>query len=131
MLIMRFETLVPLERFNESLAEGDVHLVPQDPEAADYAVPSKVYNIVAAGRPFVATAQEGSTLWKLAERTGACICVPPNDVRAFADAVIALIDHRSLRAELGTRGRSYVEENVARDIVLSSFATQIQRSCKA
>ncbi len=34
-------TLMPRERFNESLAEGDVHLVPQDPEAADFAVPSK------------------------------------------------------------------------------------------
>ena len=103
-----------------------MHLVPQDPESADYAVPSKVYSIMAAGRPFVATAQEGSTLWKLADKTGACVCVPPNDVRAFADAVIALIDDRSLSAKLGTNGRNYVEENVARDIVLSSFATQIR-----
>ena len=36
---------------------GDIHLVPQNPNTAAFAVPSKVFNIMAVGRPFVATAQ--------------------------------------------------------------------------
>lgn len=125
---LRFEPLMPPERFNESLAEGDVHLIPQDPEAADFAVPSKVYSIMAAGRPCVATAKEGSTLWKLAEKTGACFCVPPGDPRACADAVIALLEDPDRRAELGRNGRAYVEDNVARDNVLPQLTDHFQ--CK-
>lgn len=123
---VRFELLMPPERFNESLAEGDVHLIPQDPETADFAIPSKIYNIMAAGRSCVATAKEGSTLWKLAKKTGACCCVPPGNPRAFADAIIALLENPDWHAELGRNGRAYVEDNVARDIVLSRCATQIQ-----
>ena len=120
-----FEPLLPPERFNEGLADGDVHLVPQDPEAADFAVPSKVYNIMAAGRPFVATARRGSTLWSLQEQSRALTCVPPNDPRAFADAVIALIDDPPRCAEMGAQGRAYVERNVARDVVLEQYVDLI------
>jgi colanic acid biosynthesis glycosyl transferase WcaI len=116
-----FEPLLPLDRFNEGLAEGDVHLVPQDPEAADFAVPSKVYNIMAASRPFIATALPGSTLWDLQEQSRALLCVPPNNPRAFADAVIGLIDDPGKRAEMGAGGRAYVEAKVARDVVLRRY----------
>lgn len=119
---LRFEPLLPMDRFNEGLAEGDVHLVPQDPEAADFAVPSKVYNIMAAGRPFIATALPGSTLWALQEQSRALICVPPNNPREFADAVIGLIDDQKRRTEMGIRGRAYVETTVARDVVLKHYA---------
>lgn len=118
---LRFEPLLPLDRFNEGLAEGDVHLVPQDPEAADFAVPSKVYNIMAASRPFIATALSGSTLWALQEQSHALLCVPPNNPRAYADAVIGLIDDPVKRAEMGAKGRAYVEGKVARDVVLRRY----------
>lgn len=118
---VHFEPLLPNERFNEGLAEGDVHLVPQDPEAADFAVPSKVYNIMAASRPFVATARANSTLAALAQETGALACVPPNDPTAFANAVVALVDDPARRADMGARGRAYVEATVARDVVLARY----------
>jgi len=119
---LSFESLLPLDQFNEGLAEGDVHLVPQDPDAADFAVPSKVYNIMAASRPFIATALPDSTLWNLQEQSRALICVPPKNPREFADAVIGLIDDPAKRAEMGARGRAYVEDNVAREVVLKRFA---------
>ena len=119
---LTFEPLVPMERFNEGLADGTVHLVPQNPDAADFAVPSKVYNIMAAARPFVCTATEGSSLWALREKSGAFVCAPPNDAPAFAAAVTALIDDGDRLAEMGARGRAYVDAHVARDIVLGQYA---------
>src|SRR5207302_3049200 len=59
---VRITDLLPPEKLSEGLAEGDIHLVPQDPEAADFALPSKVFNIMAAGRPFIATARPGTSL---------------------------------------------------------------------
>lgn len=114
--------LLPLEKLNEGLAEGDVHLVPQNSDAADFAVPSKIYGIMAAGRPFVCTAVPGSTLWALKEETGALVCVRPNDSQAFANAVMDLLDNPERRTEMGARGRKYVEEKAALDVVLERYA---------
>ena len=118
---LSFEPLVPMERFNEGLADGDVHLVPQNPDAADFAVPSKVYNILAAGRPFVCTALEGSSLWTLCQKSGAFVCTQPDDPRAFASAVTELIDNPDRLKTMGARGREFVEAHVARDIVLDQY----------
>ena len=79
-----------------------------------------------ASRPCVATAKEGSTLWRLAKETSACFCVPPADPRAFADAVIALFNDPDRRSVLGGNGRAYVDDSVAWDIVLSDFCKQIR-----
>jgi colanic acid biosynthesis glycosyl transferase WcaI len=115
------EPLLPPERLAEGLAEGDVHLVPQEPEGADFAVPSKIYPIMAAGRPFVCTAVPGSPLARIAAEAGAALCVPPGDPPALADAVIRLIDDPALCAAMGARGRAYVESIADRDQVLSRY----------
>jgi colanic acid biosynthesis glycosyl transferase WcaI len=47
---VELKPLVPPQQLNEALAEGHVHLIPQLPEGADYALPSKTYAIMAAGR---------------------------------------------------------------------------------
>jgi colanic acid biosynthesis glycosyl transferase WcaI len=122
---MRLADLLPRERLCDGLCEGDIHLVPQDPEAADFAVPSKVFSIMAAGRPFVATAKPGSTLWLLQEESGGFLCVPPNDPQAFAKAVLRLADDPELRRTLGECGRLYVERNCAKPYVLGRFMTLV------
>jgi colanic acid biosynthesis glycosyl transferase WcaI len=113
--------LLPPQRLAEGLAEGDVHLVPQDPEGADFAVPSKIYPIMAAARPFVCTAEPGSPLARLAAEAGAALCVPPGDPPALTEAVIRLLDDPDLRAAMGARGRAYVERIAGRDRVLSRY----------
>lgn len=117
--------LVPERQLNEALAEGHIHLVPQVPEGADYAVPSKIYAIMAAGRPFVCTAMPGSPLWSLAEETQACVCVPPHDPEAFASALIRLIEDRERCRTMGLYGRRYVQAHAERSLVLSSYAELI------
>ena len=122
---VRLTELTPQEGLGPALAAGDVHLVPQNPDAATFAVPSKAYNIMAVGRPFVATALPGTTLWRLQEATGAFLCVPPNDSEAFARAVIRLADDPLLRDELGRRGRRFVEHHCAKPKVLGDFVSRL------
>jgi colanic acid biosynthesis glycosyl transferase WcaI len=126
---VRLAELLPDGRLSEGLAVGDIHLVPLDPDAAAFMVPSKTFNIMAAGRPFVATAAPGSVLWRLRHRSGAFICVPPNDAPAFADAVLQLADDAALRADLGRRGRQFVERHLAKRKVLGDFMTRLDDLC--
>ncbi len=119
---VEFRPLLPPERLNEALAEGDIHLVPQNPQGADFAVPSKIFAIMAAGRPFIATAEPGSLLARMAEETGAFACVPPNDPESFAATLLTLARDMELCATLGARGRAYVLERHAKPKVLRDFA---------
>jgi colanic acid biosynthesis glycosyl transferase WcaI len=120
---VRLEPLAPLAALAESLAEGDVHLVPQLGAGADFAVPSKVFAIMAAGRTLVATASEGSPLARLAADSQAFICTPLDNPEAFADAVIALLADASRRAKMGENARDYVEANASTHACMTKFQT--------
>jgi colanic acid biosynthesis glycosyl transferase WcaI len=117
--------LQPNEALGTALASGDIHLVPQRPDAAAFAVPSKVFNIMAVGRPFVATALPDSVLWRLQRQSGAFLCVPPDDPPTFAEAVIRLADDSRLRHELGRRGREFVEQHYAKPRILGHLMSRL------
>jgi len=118
--------LVAPEKLNEGLAAGDIHLVLQDANGADFAMPSKAFNVMAAGRPFVATARPGSALWRLRQESGAFLCVAPYDARALADAVLRLADDAALRRELGACGRRFVEQRLHKPKILAEFLALIE-----
>jgi colanic acid biosynthesis glycosyl transferase WcaI len=122
---IRMVDLQPNEALGTALAVGDIHLVPQRPDAAAFAVPSKVFNIMAVGRPFVATALPDSALWRLQRQSGAFLCVPPDDPPSFAEAVIRLADDSRLRQELGRRGREFVEMHYAKPRILGYLMSRL------
>ena len=113
-----FMPLAPREQISAAFAEGDLHLVPQIADGGDFAVPSKVFAIMAAGRPFIATAQAGSSLDRLARESGGFVCVEPNAPDAFADKLLALMADQARRGRLGENGRAYVVREVDTDVVM-------------
>lgn len=115
---LSFAPLAPNEALSAAMAEGDVHLVPQVSSGGDFAVPSKVFTIMAAARPFVATAAPGSALDQLAKSSGAFVCVRPGDPVAFADCTLALLGDARRRLAMGERGRAYVMREVDTDVVM-------------
>ena len=112
-----FEPLVPTDKMSEAMAAASIHLVPQASDGADFAVPSKVFSIMASGRLFVATAHSGSPLARLTEESQAGICVPPDDPEQFADALEVAMKDDALRQRLGENGRASVECNADRSVV--------------
>ena len=59
---IRFLPYQPKEELSASLSAADVHLVPVDPRVVSCLMPSKLYGILAAGRPVLAVAPEGCEL---------------------------------------------------------------------
>lgn len=112
-----FEALAAPGELNKAMALGSVHLVPQAAAGAEFAVPSKVFSIMACSRPFIATALPGSPLACLVEKCQAGICVPPNAPDAFADALEEAMANQALRESMGRNGRVYVECHVDRSVV--------------
>ena len=100
---IRFFPLQPVEQLSNLLGMADVHLLPQIKGAADLMLPSKMANMLASGRPILATAERHTALG--AEVEGAGILVEPGDFDAAAAALESLLDDPTLRACLGTEGR--------------------------
>jgi len=116
-----FLPLVAADELGEWLQSVDIHLIPQAMNVANYALPSKLFTVMAAGGPFVCVAEQGSPLDQLSHNSGAGLCVRPNDDEALFSAVIQMLDNREMLAEMGQRGRSFVRANMDRDKILKSY----------
>jgi len=118
---VRFVDMQPIERLPEVLAAGDIHVVPLRAGLAWSSVPSKLYSILAAGRPIVASVDPGTEVERTIERARAGIAVPPDDSRAFASALGELIDDSDRADSMGASGRLFVERWASPSAVAESY----------
>ena len=107
---VRFIDTQPVERLPEVLAAADLHIVTLKRGLARSSVPSKTYSILAAGRPLIASVDEGSEVARVVERAGAGVAVPPEDAEAFTKAIRSLIDAPEELERMGNAGRAFVED---------------------
>ena len=112
----------PPERLAEVLAAGDIHLVPLRRGLASASVPSKIYSILAAGRPFVASVDEGTEIDRVAQSSGAGIAVPPEAPEPFVQAIRQLIDHPDEASAMGAKGRNWVSDWASVDAVAAAYS---------
>jgi colanic acid biosynthesis glycosyl transferase WcaI len=106
---VRFIDMQPKARLPELLAAADLHVVPLKRGLARSSVPSKLYSILAAGRPIVASVDLGTEVANVVERAGAGIAVPPDDPEAFTKAISRLVTAPEEAAAMGASGRAFVE----------------------
>jgi colanic acid biosynthesis glycosyl transferase WcaI len=116
---VRHLPLQPVERLAELLCMADIHLLTQDPSAADLVLPSKLSAMLASGRPVVATCREGTELEAVVSGCGRA--VPPGDQHSLAAAIVSLADDPIIRQELGHRARAWAEANLGRDPILEGI----------
>jgi colanic acid biosynthesis glycosyl transferase WcaI len=116
--------LQPIERLPELLALATVHILPQIAGAADLVLPSKLPNMLASGRPVIATAEEGTGI--AGELFGAGLITPPHDAAALADAIEQLLDDPERCAAMGLEGRRLARERWNRDAILDAFGRDLR-----
>lgn len=114
-----FLPLQPLSKLNELLNLADIHLLPQRPDAEDLVMPSKLTNMMASGRPVVATAAKNTQIAEVL--TGCGIVVEPGNSEAFCDAIITLVDDPDEARKLGDNCRKYAVEHWNKHNVLSNI----------
>ena len=67
-----FLPFAPKERLGEAFAAADVFIVSLQRGLAGYIVPSKLYGILAAGRPYVAAVEEPTARSRAVARAHQC-----------------------------------------------------------
>jgi colanic acid biosynthesis glycosyl transferase WcaI len=127
---VRFFRVQPLERLPFMLAAGDIHLVVERREAADLVMPSKLTNILAAGRPSIATANPGTALYQVLNSYGCGITTIPGSVAELVAGIVELAGDARMRERLGRNARRYAESHLGRDKILTEFESKLQELVK-
>lgn len=116
-----FVDMQPAERLAEVLAAADIHLVPLKRGLGSASVPSKLYSILAAGRPLVAGVDPGTEVARVVERAGAGLTVAPDDAGALTAALAQLAAEPDKAAAMGAAGRVFVERWVSPAAVAEAY----------
>jgi colanic acid biosynthesis glycosyl transferase WcaI len=122
---VQLHDLQPAERMGAMLTMADLHLLPQIAGAADLVLPSKLTNMLASGRPVVATTEPGTGLY--AEVDGCGLVTPPGDAAALAAAITALADDPARRVELGAAAQERAGERWMKDPIIDRAVAAITR----
>jgi len=111
---VRFLPFQPSEDYPQVLAASDVQVVSLHPAATDMSLPSKVFKIMASGRPILALARRESDLAKVVREASCGVTVAPDDPAALADAVRRLAENRPMLERMGENARQHLEERYDR-----------------
>ena len=122
---VRFLPFQPRDQLRWTYASSDVCLVSLKPGLAGYIVPSKLYPILAAGRPYIAAVEAVSEVAALTERHRCGVLVEPGDAAQLADTIARLADSRAEREAMGVRAR-VASELFARDRQVAAHAQVIE-----
>ena len=115
----------PKEGLGQSLSAADLHLIPLAPGTAGCIVPSKVYAILAAGRPFVAMMEQHAEVARLAREHNVGFVVSPGDAAGLAGATRKALAHPDLLHQMGSRARGLALERFDRPKVTREFGDML------
>ncbi|MGH9736219.1 MAG: glycosyltransferase family 4 protein [Candidatus Acidiferrales bacterium] len=122
---VRFLPFRPASEIPHVMAAGDIHVVTVRRGLEGVVVPSKLYSILAAGRPVLVVAPATTDAARIvsAERCG--VAADPDDAQAVAGAIRSLRDNPAALAEMACRSHAAAEK-YARVKELDSFLAVLE-----
>lgn len=107
---VRFLPFRPASEVPYVLAAGDLHVISVRRGLEGVVVPSKLYPILAAGRPILAVAPEESDVVRIVRRTGCGVTADPDDPDSVVRAVQDVYQDKTRLAAMGRRAREAARE---------------------
>jgi colanic acid biosynthesis glycosyl transferase WcaI len=116
----------PRDTLDDSLAAADVHLVSLLPALEGLVVPSKLYGILAAGRPLIFIGDTDGDIGRIIERAQCGRFVRVGDSTALSDALRTLATGPEALAQMGARARQLLCEEYSLQRALKRWVALIE-----
>ena len=126
---VRFLPFRPVEQVPHVMRAGDVHIVTVRRGLEGVVVPSKIYGILAAGRPVLALADMRSDAARIVVESGCGLAVDPDDSVGAARAILDLRDHPARLIDMGGRARE-AAQRYARVNELRRFVRTVEEAAQ-
>ena len=109
---VRFLPFRPAEEIPLVMAAGDVHIISVRRGLEGVVVPSKLYSVLAAGRPVLAVAPEESDAVRIVRAANCGLTADPDDPAGVASALRTMRDNPRELTDMGQRAREAAKKYV-------------------
>ncbi len=121
---------IPYQPKNEliySLNAGDIHFVVNAKGIKGVSVPSKLYGVMAVGKPVLGIMEKGAEARLIVEEAKCGICVEPGNYEAIEKLIGDYIKLRNTEElkKMGVRGRNYLVQNLTRKVSVEKYRDEI------
>ena len=118
---IRFLGYQPRSRLSLSLSSADLHYVGLARGLSGYVVPSRLYGILAVGRPVLVSADADSETVRLVEEVGCGVVVPPGRPELVAGVIRDVVEGRLSLEGMGDLGRAWVQREADREVAFGRY----------
>ncbi len=113
-----------------SLNVADVHLVVNAKGIKGVSVPSKLYGVMAAGKPVLGILEEGTEARCIVEESGCGLVSNPGDYEAIEALIRRFIECKNYDSlnEMGIKGREFLDEHLTKAKSIEKYKKEIINS---
>ena len=108
-----------------SLNAADIHWVVNAKGIKGVSVPSKLYGVMAAGKPVLGVLDEGSEARLIVEECNCGVCIEPGNYIEISNNIEYILNNKELIKSLGRNGRKYLEVNLTKDVSINKYKDTI------
>ena len=116
-----FRPYQPRERLGESLTAPDLHIVSLRSDCEGMVMPSKLYGILAAGRPVLSIGNPNGSVARIVRGYGAGFVAAPGRLDALAAEIGALRRDPARLEQMGANARWAYENRFSKDVSLRAW----------
>ena len=106
---------------------ADFHFIAMNKSLENEGFPSKVYTIMASGKPMVVVSSENTPITSLLSETNTALLVTDHSLSSFKNAVLKLTLDKDLRNSLGANGRKIIEQRYTKEKVINQYIDLVEK----
>lgn len=111
----------PEDEMPEMMAAADLCLVNTKKAVTIVSMPSKIFGIISAARPILATVAENSAAADYIKKAGCGLVAEPENPEKMKEAVLYFYRNPEEARQMGAAGRRYVESNNSRRVIAGRY----------
>ena len=108
-----------------SLNAADIHWVVNAKGIKGVSVPSKLYGVMAAGKPVLGVLDEGSEARLIVEDCNCGVCIEPGNYKEILNNIEYILNNKEEIRALGSNGRQYLETNLTKEVSINKYKENI------
>lgn len=109
---------------------ADFHFIAMEKSMEHEGFPSKVYTIMASGRPMVVVSSAQTPISSFLKDTGTALLVLDHELQGFKEAVLALASDKAMGIKMGEQGRSIIEAHYTKEKVVAEYVKLMDVLCQ-
>ena len=124
---VKFFPLQPYDKVSHVYSLADIGIVSCKKGIGHGAMPSKTWSILSAGTPVVANYDKGTDIESILTNNQIGLFSDADDIDSFVEAILHMQQNPELCAEMGRKGRSFIEHNLTKSIGTSKIVGVVEQ----